>query len=268
MIAGLPMYDLPSLQWATDALWQLLSKAMREEGVPDVPEHLMRPEDIPAFWRDPALLFGQTCGYPLVTMLAGQVRVVATPVYAAAGCEGQLYRSHIIVRVDERRDSLSDFLGGRAAINGWDSHSGMNALRHSFAALSLGREACFSEVRVSGGHRSSMTMVAEGEADLAAIDCVTYALITASEPDLGRGLRVLASSRPAPGLPFITHGRADDALIAHLTAALHSALADPAGAEARAALLLSGVVDTNEDDYQVILEMEREAAALGYAELR
>ncbi len=261
------MYDPPGLRWATDAFWQLLSEAMGAEGVPDVPEHLTRPTDFQAFWRDPALLFGQTCGYPLVTTLAGKVRVVATPVYAAPGCRGHLYCSHIIVRANEPRESLSDFLSGRAAINGWESHSGMNALRHSFAPLSLGQEGCFSEVLVSGGHRNSMTMVAEGEADLAAVDCVTYALITASEPDLAGGLRVLTSSRLAPGLPFVTHGGADDALIARLRAALRSALAEPAGAEAREALLLSGVVDTNEDDYDAILDMEREAAALGYAEL-
>ena len=113
-----------------------------------------------------------------------------------------------------------------------------------------------------------MTMVAEGEADLAAIDCVSYALIEALEPALVSNLRVLASSRRAPGLPFITHGGASDALIAQLRAALHSALTDPAGAEARAALLLSGMVDTNEHDYRAILDMEREASAVGYAEVR
>ena len=268
MIAGLPMYDPPGLEWATDALWRLLSEAMRAEGVPDVPLQLTRPTDFQAFWRDPALLFGQTCGYPLMTMLAGHVRVVATPVYSAPGCEGYLYRSHLVVRVEDQRESLSDFLGSRAAINGWESHSGMSALRHSFAPLSVGRKSCFSEVLMSGGHRNSMAMVARGEADLAAIDCVTYALTAASEPDLAGGLRVLASSCLSPGLPFITHGHADETLIACLRAALRSAISDPAGAEARAALLLAGVADTNEDDYQVILDMEREAQALGYGALR
>lgn len=268
MIAGLPMYDLPGLRWAQDVFWQRLSDALRAEGFEAVPEGLTRPADLEAFWRTPDLLFGQTCGYPLMTKLTGQVRVLATPVYDAPGCERHLYCSHIIARAEDTGRTLADFLGRRAVINGWDSHSGMNALRHSFAPLAAGRVRCFAEVLVSGSHRGSMKTVAEGRADIAAIDCVTYATVAATDPALTERLQILASSRRVPGLPFITWGDASDEERLRLRRALHAALADPAGAEARQALLLAGAVDTNEDDYQAILDMEREAGALGYAELR
>ena len=268
MIAGLPMYDLPGLRWAQDVFWQRLADALRVEGFEAVPEGLTRPDDLEAFWRAPNLLFGQTCGYPLMTKLAGQVRVLATPVYDAPGCEGHLYCSHIVARAEDAGCTLADFLDRRAVINGWDSHSGMNALRHSFAPLAAGRARCFAEVLVSGSHRGSMETVAEGRADIAAIDCVTYATVAAADPALAERLQILASSRRVPGLPFITNGAASDEELLRLRRALHAALADPAGAEARQALLLAGAVDTNEDDYQAILDMEREAEALGYAELR
>ena len=268
MIAGLPMYGHPSLRWAQDGFWSALAGAMRAEGLQGVPERLSQPEDLPAFWRDPDLLFGQTCGYPLMTMLQGQVRVVATPIYDAPGCRGHLYCSHIVVRAEEEGREISDFLGRRVAVNGWESHSGMNALRHSFAPLAAGRARCFSEVLVSGGHHDSMVLVASGEADIAAIDCVSFAIVQATEPGLTDRLRVLASTKAVPGLPFVTRGDADDLEIARLRRALQAALAEPAAAEARAALLLAGAVDTNEDDYQAVLDMEREAAALGYPVLR
>lgn len=268
MIAGLPMYDLPTLRWAQDAFWHLLAEALRAEGFEEVPKDLTRPDDLVAFWRAPDLLFGQTCGYPLMTLLAGQVRVIATPVYDALGCEGHYYCSHIVTRADDAGSGLADILGRRAVINGWESHSGMNALRYSFAPLVAGRTGCFAKVLVSGSHRRSMEMVAEGLADIAAIDCVTYATVAATAPALTERLQILASSRKAPGLPFITRGAASDEELFRLRRALHAALAEPAGAKARQALLLAGAVDTNEDDYQAILDMEREAGALGYAELR
>ena len=268
MIAGLPMYDLPDLRWAQEVFWQQLADALRAEGFEEVPEALTRPDDLEAFWRAPDLLFGQTCGYPLMTKLAGQVRVLATPVYDAPGCDGHLYCSHIIARAAGEGRTLADFLGRRAVINGWDSHSGMNALRHSFAPLASGRARCFAELLVSGSHRGSMEAVADGRADIAAIDCVTYATVVAAEPALAERLQILASSRRVPGLPFITRGDASDEAVADLRRALRVALAAPAGVEARQALLLADVVDTNDDDYQAILDMEQEAEALGYAELR
>ncbi len=268
MIAALPMYNLPSLRWAQDAFWQVLAEALRAEGFEKVPERLSRPDDLAAFWRAPELLFAQTCGYPLMTMLAAQVRLIATPLYDAPGCEGHLYCSHIIARAEDRESDLAAFLGRRAVINGWESHSGMNALRHSFAPLAAGRDRCFGEVLVSGSHHGSMATVAEGRADIAAIDCVSFATIAEAEPDLMERLCIVASSRLVPGLPFITNGNASDEQVAALRRALRVALTEPAGSEARQALLLAGAVDTNEDDYQAILDMEREAAALGYAALR
>ena len=40
----------------------------------------------------------------------------------------------------------------------------------------------FAEVRVSGAHSASLAMVARGEADVAAIDCVVHALLARHRP--------------------------------------------------------------------------------------
>ncbi|MEO1530805.1 MAG: phosphate ABC transporter substrate-binding protein, partial [Pseudomonadota bacterium] len=86
------MYDLPALRPQTDALWAGIAAGLRARGV-NAPGALTRAADVHAPWRDPALLLGQTCGYPFWHALRGHVRLVATPVYAAPGCDGSTYRS-------------------------------------------------------------------------------------------------------------------------------------------------------------------------------
>jgi ABC-type phosphate/phosphonate transport system substrate-binding protein len=55
----------------------------------------------------------------------------------------------------------------------------------------------------TGGHRLSAAAVAEGRADIAALDAVTFALLQANDPVVGR-LKVLGMTDPTPGLPYIT----------------------------------------------------------------
>jgi hypothetical protein len=44
----------------------------------------------------PDLLLAQTCGYPYVTLLRGQVTLVATPCFDFPGCAGSDYSSVIV----------------------------------------------------------------------------------------------------------------------------------------------------------------------------
>ncbi len=66
----------------------------------------------------------------------------------------------------------------------------MNLLRSAVAPLADGKKF-FSEISVSGSHRRSAQMVAEGRADLAAIDCVTLAHLRKFAPEHTERLRVL-----------------------------------------------------------------------------
>jgi len=114
--AALPMYDFPQLTGATDALWSAIAARLTERGVA-APTALTRGVPLDDLWADPALLLAQTCGYPLVTTLAGRVTLVATPCYRADGCDGAWYRSAIVVRASDSASSLADLRGlqGRRA---------------------------------------------------------------------------------------------------------------------------------------------------------
>ncbi len=64
--------------------------------------------------------------------------------------------------------------------NAEHSQSGYNVLRKMVAPLS--REGRFSAVMFSGSHRQSLRELQQENADIAAIDCVTYALLQRHQP--------------------------------------------------------------------------------------
>jgi ABC-type phosphate/phosphonate transport system substrate-binding protein len=253
------MYDAPWVRAANDSLWAALRRALRDGGMEDVPEALDRDRDLRAIWHDPHLLLAQTCGYPLLTELAGAVRLVATPLYDVPGCDGPLYRSMVVVRADDAVRDVPGLRGRRCAMNGRDSNSGMNVLRALLAPLAPNGRF-FGAVIESGGHLRSMAMVRDGTADVAAIDCVTWGQARRFHPEALDGLRVLAETESTPALPFVTAAATDDATVAALRSALRQALRDGAGA----GLCLTGVQVLQREDYEPIMALEQAALAQGY----
>jgi len=266
-VAALPMYDFPELREATDALWGAIAARLRDQGVA-APDSLLRGRAIEDVWTDPALLLAQSCGYPLVTRLEGRVSLVATPCYSAPGCEGALYRSAIVVREGERAATLAELRGRRCAVNDPASNSGMNVLRAAIAPLAGGECRFFGGVILTGAHEASVRAVAGGEADVAAIDCVTWAHLRALRPAETRGLRVLGWTEATPGLPLITSLATGDATLAALRQALTGVEADPALTPARAALRIDGFMVLKLSAYDRILALQRQAEQAGYPVLR
>ena len=265
-VVSLPMYDLPELRGATDAWWRGLVRAFRCEGIADVPDSVDRRQAYQDVWLAPDLLFSQTCGYPLTHALAGRVELVATPCYGAEGCEGPDYCSFVIVEADSAARAIEDLRGARCAINGLDSQSGCNALRSLVATASKGGRF-FRSVAITGGHQASLALVAAGQADVAAIDCVTHALLARHRPQALAGTRVLCRTASAPGLPYVTRASAGADLLQRLRAGLERAFADPQVSEARSALLLDGAAVLPLAAYDRIGELEDAAIAAGYPEI-
>jgi ABC-type phosphate/phosphonate transport system substrate-binding protein len=249
---------------AMEMFWTVLRSALRKAGLPHVPDVLSRPTDLGEHWRDPALLLSQTCGFPFVTDLHRQVRYICTPRFRAPGCEGAHYRSAIVVRGSEPLTAIADLRGRRAAYNSRDSQSGYNAFR-LLVAPHADDGRFFSAVVATGSHRGSLAAVRSGEADVAAIDAVTLALLRARYPEEIDGLRVLGYTEPAAGLPLITSRLTDDDDVRRLRQACADAC-DPAQPTSPA-LLLDGVAVLGEDAYRPIALMRARAEALGYPEL-
>jgi ABC-type phosphate/phosphonate transport system substrate-binding protein len=265
-LAGLPMYDLPLLRVATDAWWAGLARAFHHEGLHDLPGHLTR--DMPDYdlWARPDLIFAQTCGYPLMRSFRERLKVVATPVYDAPGCEGAHYRSWVVVREASPLMQLAELRGTRVAYNSADSQSGYNVLRSMLAPLAKNGHFV-SQAIETGGHRKSIAAVRDGKADFAAIDCVTYAILMRHQPEQLYGTRIIAASPPAPSLPYVTARETAEDDLARLRNGLKEALIEPDLAWAREALLIAGAEILADDAYEIIQIQEREAQTQGYGKL-
>jgi ABC-type phosphate/phosphonate transport system substrate-binding protein len=224
-------------------------------------------EELPllALWRSPQLLLTQTCGYPLMTALRGQVRVVGRPRYELPDSTGGHHCSLLVSRAIDPRQALADFGDSRGVINGEDSNSGMNLLRHRLAPLQRdGR--FFANVSISGSHRESLRWLREDRADLAAIDSVTFAYLARHAEEEVMDLRVVARSAFSPTLPYITAATVGDEQAEELRSVMNQTLHElPDVAEV---LGLREVLPASESDYQIILDYQLEAEALGYARLR
>lgn len=265
-IASLPQYDLPELRAVTDDWWRGLTRHLRRHGISEVPDELTRTDDDEAVWRDPNILVTQTCGYPLMTELKEYLRPVVTPVYRCEGCIGGTYSSALIIRDASEINTLEDLRGKKAAINNWNSHSGMNALRLTIAPLAWeGR--FFGDVVLSGGHVKSVDAVRDGLADVAAIDSVTWALLGQECPSAREGVKVLMWTRDAPSLPYAIRANADEELFNRVQVALLEAGIDPDLSEQRERLLINGFEPCSLDTYHAMIDFEMTARTSGYPTL-
>ena len=274
MLASLPMYDLPAMRAHTDAWWLAIVDALRRQGL--VPETSKRitPAEWPILdracdnydvWRAPSLLLSQTCGYPLKYQLQDDAQLVAVPEYDVPGCDGPRYSSVVVVRDDDPARAIEDLRGYRCAYNATHSQSGYNALRHLLAPLASG-EPFFSKTLATGAHRGSMVAVRDREADVCAVDCVTWALSQDVE-NCCDGLRIVALTASAPALPYITHRLRSNVDVAALQDALMDALQQVSGVT-RSVLRLRGFSVLSSKDYDVICEMQDAAIELGFPELQ
>ncbi|WP_395610854.1 phosphate/phosphite/phosphonate ABC transporter substrate-binding protein [Pseudomonas sp. B22129] len=221
--------------------------------------------DLHSLWLAPELLVTQTCGYPLMTQLRGQVQVIGRPRYELAHSSNGEHCSLLLTREDNPRTTLAQFYNSRGVINGYDSNSGMNLLRERLAPLQHGGHF-FASVGISGAHRESLRWLREGLADLGAIDSVTFDYLARFAPQEVAGLRVVTRSAPSPTLPYIGPLSLSEDDAARIREAMNQSLQDlPQVVET---LGIQEVLPASEDDYEVLLGYQRQAADAGYSVLQ
>ncbi|MCA0032873.1 phosphate/phosphite/phosphonate ABC transporter substrate-binding protein [Mesorhizobium sp. B263B2A] len=243
LVAALPMYDWPEVRGEVDAQWAGLRDVFRQRGIDapstivrrngelptvlggirDAEGKLIAPDpatlpadelDFHKLWLHPALLFAQTCWGPMELGLSRHVQVVGQPSYDAyEGGQGELYSSALVMRTGEGPEVRSpadgkallplDLIRGkRFTFNSLDSMSGIIALTRDLEAAGESLDI-FSSRSESGAHRGSIVTVAEGRADIAAIDCESWALAQRFEP-AARKVVIVGWTARRKGLPFIT----------------------------------------------------------------
>jgi ABC-type phosphate/phosphonate transport system substrate-binding protein len=262
MQAALPMYHVP--QAALQAFWSTLADLLLREGVAasDIPQQLSEPADCHVQWLESDLLLSQACGYPLVTQLAGRVQLVGTFAYDAPGVQGIQCRSQLVCRTDDARASLQAFAGSTLAFNDTISQSGTNALR-ALVATTTTQRPFFAARLQTGAHYRSIEAVRTGQADMAALDPVSWALWQQDYPAQAKELRVFGQTEAYPGLPLITSLQTPPQVLAALRHGLFTLATEPAFALLRAPLVISGFAVTTTRDYQRCLDQQAQAFARG-----
>ena len=210
MIASLGMYDRAETAGPNDRFWAQIAMALRAQGI-TASEALTRgPAAYWPAWEAPSLVLSQTCGFPFRARLKDRVALVATPDYGIEGCPAGYYASIFVARADDAR-SLPEFRTARFAFNEGLSQSGWAAPQNHAATMGFQ----FHPSLETGAHLLSALAVAEGQADFAALDAVTWALLQRWEAWADQ-LRVVARTAPStPVLPYIGPLGADAALYCH-----------------------------------------------------
>ncbi|MCF6443835.1 phosphate/phosphite/phosphonate ABC transporter substrate-binding protein [Nereida sp. MMG025] len=221
MLASLPMYDVPSAALAD--YWVRI-----EQNLGYGPQDLCHPTDLIGHWQDQDLLLSQTCALPLRTKLRDKVQLVGTPDYGLPDCPAGYYFSVIVTREGSS-------WGDRWAFNDALSQSGWAALCAYAAETS--RPAPIQKL-ATGSHAASLEYVAQGKADVCAVDAITFGLLKTSGR-LPACLQVIAQTTPTPGLPYITARDQDPNEIA---AAIRAAI-ETAPATLRESLGIQQLVD-------------------------
>ncbi|MGC6453742.1 MAG: phosphate/phosphite/phosphonate ABC transporter substrate-binding protein [Candidatus Puniceispirillaceae bacterium] len=155
------------------------------------------------------------CGITLATAPAGRWRYLATPVIGDPAVPRGHYNSLIITPRDGGLAEVGDFDPGVhiAAINEPGSFSGAITLAAHLAgthgmALTLPLR--------SGAHLESVTLVAKGKAQLAAIDRMSFSLARHDRPEDVAKVRVIGETAFHPAPPLVADASLDDGLIAAL----------------------------------------------------
>jgi ABC-type phosphate/phosphonate transport system substrate-binding protein len=203
VIASLMMYLRSENAQAHDRYWTLIRAELAQRGI-DAPEKPDNARDEFEVWTADDLVLSQTCGMPYRKWLHDKVTLIGTPDYGVKGCEAGYYNSVIVVRADDHRTGLPAYRDARFTYNQTFSQSGYAAP----FALAKTHGFWFENRSQSHGHLNSARAVAEGRADIAALDVVTWQLIQKYDA-FAADLRVLAQTSPTPGLPYIAAAGVD-----------------------------------------------------------
>ncbi len=143
----------------------------------------------------------------------------------------------------------------------------MNLPRRAIAEIASGA-AFFGSIAETHSQPGNIERIARGEADATCVDCVTYAFFCRHRPQLGDLTRVLAATPPSPSIPFVASSSTPADLRARLQAALFAVARKAEWADVRAGLMLRDIVPADLKAYAVQLRFEREAAEMGYPDLK
>lgn len=207
MIASLPMYWRAENAGLWRAYWRFVQDHAARDGL-DLPD-LTPPDALPADWYDhwlnPDLALSMTCGLPFRTALKDKVQYIGTLDFGLGTPDGH-YTSSIITRPGTTPPFSTLAYNGADSQSGWAAAQGQDETRRVTRYLE------------TGSHAASVAAVADGRADVACIDTVTWRILERVDPNAAR-VRVTGQTAATPGLPLIAAKGTDPAPLRRALAA-------------------------------------------------
>jgi len=256
MTASLPWYPFRQLEDAYALFWSYLRTALRDRDI-DAPDTLAKTEDFRAHWATSDLLLSQCCGYHIATK-AQKLEAVGVPHFLLKDIKPGQYKSVIVARKSDPAKHISEFRGRRAAFNEDQSYSGHTALLGEIPEKLRVRDF-FSTTVPTGSHICSMEAVAKNQADVAAIDQVSFGLISEGYPDLAAQLHDIGKTKAAQAPPYVTSSARPEEEIDAIRDALVTTSRRPEVKSALEAMRIRVIIDATNEDY---LDLAKEIMAV------
>jgi ABC-type phosphate/phosphonate transport system substrate-binding protein len=249
LVASTRMYNVVP---AAAAAWRrLLHRVIEDSGVKlQIVEHA-HPATLSSLWGRADLGCAFMCGWPLA-LEGGQRPVIAAPV--PCGETGPRYHAVFIAAAGAPFQTIEAAFGGRFAFNSRESHSGWNMPQAHIAGLGGAFRAA---VGPYGPHQRAAAAVAAGEAEVASIDSLVWALLCRHAPEMTARLRVVGRTADQPSPPLVGSAALQDGAALRLQAALFGLAQDEPGRALLADVCLAGFAPATLADYDATLSVGR-----------
>jgi ABC-type phosphate/phosphonate transport system substrate-binding protein len=269
LVASTRMYNVaPS---TTQAWTRLLEAVSARAGIPLAVIPHAFPAPLEELWSRPDLGCAFMCGWPLAQENLSVITprpILAAPVPISEWSEDQpVYRSDFLVAADAPFNDIIETFGKRFAFNARTSHSGYNMPRAHLSQHAAHAPLFAELVGPLTTPRRCLEAVAEGRAELTAIDSYAMQLLRRYDPDFAARVRAIGHTArspipplvASPTLPIIARNRLRQALLT-----LHE---DSAGQPLLAALCLARFAPATARTYRATLLPAPLARANRYPEL-
>jgi len=265
-VANARMYDASA---GVKAAWHLLFGFVSERsGIAlDIVDH-GPPAPLEALWRRPDLGCAFMCGWPFA-MAEPQPRIVCAPVPKPRRYGGKpVYVTDFVVWADSGLAALPDTFGGRLAWTVDHSHSGYNAVRHHLLQYRTDERPRLYRDTVGPlfTPQAVIAAVLDRRADVGPVDGWYLDILRRSDPDATAGLRVVATTEPAPIPLLVGHPELPEPELFRLRQAFLDAGRVPSLSPVLEALLVREFAVPEPRDYDVLPGRARAAIGAGYPE--
>ena len=167
------------------------------------------------------------------------------------------YYSLVISRMGGAEKSLLDFRGKVLAYSDRRSNSGYVAPAYALKQAGFDMQNYFRLLLHAGNHERSIEAVANGLADVAAVDEYVWIEYLKRHPDTGQQLHQIERLGPFPFTPIVAGKAVDRATLKRLQQTLGGLAHKPAGKALLDDLGLDGFVTRDKDFYRPIEDMMR-----------